>query len=181
MPIHGNSAAGLRRNRAWLGCATVAAAVALTSCAHPTRVVVSVQMLEETDASMPRWIERAIVRKPAAIASLLTPLCSRLALLVVRTPEQWRLLQAAAPEFGDCPDLDRGAFVGIVSRAGQPLDGRWPVTLEAVRVCEGAGYVTANFESGTYLPDGTTYVEAAQVDGLLAILLVDVNGVRFYP
>ena len=38
-----------------------------------------------------------------------------------------------------------------------------------------------DFEGGSFLPDGTTFLEAAQYDGLAAVLIVDVNGTRFYP
>jgi hypothetical protein len=48
-------------------------------------------------------------------------------------------------------------------------------------VTDGGGLVNATFAAGSYLPDGTGYAETAYVDGLYAVLVVDVNGTSFYP
>ncbi|MFQ5473206.1 MAG: hypothetical protein ACE5FA_10020, partial [Dehalococcoidia bacterium] len=118
---------------------------------------------------------------PTTIEPLYRPLCSRLGIIHIRGPAQWRDLQEAAPGIGPAPDFERGIAIAIASRAGQPLDGGWPISLQAVRVVGGAGFVSVHFASGTFLPDGTTYLEATFVEDLDTVLVVEVNGVRFYP
>ena len=97
------------------------------------------------------------------------------------TRKDWEILRRYAPEIGPCPDLSRGIVVGVTSEAGLPLDGSWPIRLEAARIYQGAGFLIARFDGGSFLPDGTTYLEAAQFDGLHIVLMAEVNGVRFYP
>ena len=162
--------------------AAAACFLVATSCAPRARVVsVSIQTLEDGQIVPPNATLRAIVADPGALSDLARPLCKRISLIEIRTTEQWQRLRRAAPEIGDCPDLSRGIVVGVLSRAGMPLDGEWPLSLETVHLADGAGYVRADFHGGTYLPDGTTYLELAQVPRLRNVLMVDVNGVRFYP
>lgn len=72
-------------------------------------------------------------------------------------------------------------MVGIASTAGMPVDGSWPVFLDSVRVHDGGGMVRAHFRGGCYLPDTTGYIETVFVPGLRRVLVVDVDGVRFFP
>jgi hypothetical protein len=112
---------------------------------------------------------------------LYTPLGRRLGLIQVRDAGEWQQLLRAAPSAGPDPDFRRGIIVGLVSPCGSSLDGTWPFSWEAVRMYEGAGLLEARFNAGNYLPDGTTYLETAYVEGLAAVLVVSVDGVNYYP
>ena len=155
----------------------------LGSCSAQPRVLeVSLRALEQAEAVHPSGEIFAIAADESALRSLYSPLGSRLGLIEIARPQEWERLRAAAPGVGPCPDLRRGVVVGVLSRTGRPLDtDAWPIRLDTVRSIDGAGYVTAEFEGGTYLPDGTTYLALAQLDGVHSVLLVEVNGVRFYP
>lgn len=154
----------------------------LSSCStQPRSQAVSIHTLENAATVQPGATRRAIVSHAPELGSFYYPLDSRLGLFQIRNAEQWNTLRRCAPELGRCPDLKRGIVIGLASRAGLPLNGTWPIRLETTRVHDGAGLVTAQFNGGSFLPDGTTYVEAAQYDNLRAVLIVEVNGVRFYP
>ena len=162
--------------------AGLAGLLVVSACAtRPRARAVSIGALETAAAVEPSVTRRAIVSDLAELDELYCPLGRRLGLLQIRTASQWETLRRCAPELGRCPDLTRGIVVGLVSHAGLPLNGTWPIHLDTVRVHDGAGFVTARFQGGSFLPDGTTYLETAQVDGLCAVLMVEVNGVRFYP
>ncbi|MCH8970424.1 MAG: hypothetical protein IIA66_15065 [Planctomycetes bacterium] len=49
-----------------------------------------------------------------------------------------------------------------------------------MRMVDSAGLLVSHFHSGCYLPDTTAYLESAYVEGLSALLVVDVDDVRFY-
>lgn len=162
--------------------AALAGLTALSSCgARLQPRVISVRELESATDVKPALPRRAVVSDVAGIEELCTALGPRLGLLQVRTASEWEMLRRCAPELGSAPDFSRGIVIGLASQAGQPLDGNWPISLEAVRVHRGAGFAIAHFEGGSFLPDGTTYLETAQFDGLATVLMVDVNGTRFYP
>lgn len=155
---------------------------ALCACGIRTRPqVVSVHALEDAPPVCPSFTRRAIVSDTTQLRPLYCPLGSRLGLFQIRTAQQWEALRRQAPELGPAPDFDDGIVVGLVSHAGLPLDGTWPIHLQSVRVYNGAGLATGSFGGGSFLPDRTTYLEAAQFDGLATVLIVDVNGTRFYP
>lgn len=160
----------------------LALTIALTSCSSPGVLHrVSEPRLEAAPQADTRGLGRAVVTNVAPLERLYQPLGQRMGLCQVRTPADWDALRRAIPILGRSPDLSRGMAIAVVSRVGSPLSGEWPVSVESVRVVEGGGYVCANFEGGTYLPDGVSYVELAYVGGLTDVLMVDVNGVRFYP
>lgn len=155
---------------------------ALSSCGTRSRTrVVSVHTLETAAPVEPTATRRAVLACAAELSNLYRPLNSRLGLFQIQNAAEWNTLQHCAPELGRCPDLSGGIVVGVVSRAGLPLNGTWPIHVQAARVHEGAGFVIAHFDGGSFLPDGTTYVETAQFNNLRAVLMVEVNGVRFYP
>jgi hypothetical protein len=124
---------------------------------------------------------RTVVGDSRALQDVCTPLGPRLGLLQVRSPDQWNRLARILRLTRPCPDFGRGTLVGIVSWAGAPLDGAWPVRLDSVQVADGGGLVNATFSTGSYLPDGTAYAETAFVQDLQAVLVVNVNGTTFYP
>ncbi len=155
---------------------------ALCACGTYARPrVVSVHALEGAPSVYPSFTRRAIVSDAARLHQLYYPLGQRLGLFQIRTAEQWEALRREAPELGPAPDFDDGIVVGLASHAGLPLDGTWPIHLQSVRIHNGAGFATGSFGGGSFLPDGTTYLETAQFDGLAAVLIVEVNGTRFYP
>lgn len=114
------------------------------------------------------------------LGGLYRALTDRVGLIEVHDRGEWERLARVAPRLGPPPDFGRGMLVGVVSRAGQRVDGRWPIRLDAVRIVDAAGMVSSSFESGAYLPDGMSYMEAAFVEGLAAVLVVEVDGMRFY-
>lgn len=162
--------------------ATLAGVGALSACGARTRArAISVHTLELAPPVEPGRTRRALVSDPTRLGRLYCPLGPRLGLIQVRSPRQWETLRRCAPELGPAPDFREGIVVGLASRAGLPLDGSWPIHLQSVRVHSGAGFATGRFKGGTFLPDGTTYLETAQFDGLNTVLMVEVNGTRFYP
>ena len=154
----------------------------LSACGTHTRArVVSVRALEAAPPVEPTVMRRALVSDPTELREFYSPLGQRLGLVQIRSAEQWATLRRCAPELGPAPDFDEGIVVGLASHAGLPLDGTWPIHLQSVRIHQGAGFAMGRFEGGSFLPDGTTYLETAQFDGLGAVLMVEVNGARFYP
>lgn len=123
---------------------------------------------------------RIVVGELDSLGEIYQPLCPRLGLLQIRSADDWQRLRRAAPGLGACPDLARGAVVGIVSCAGTPLDGGWPIEIVDVRAIDGAAYLSAEFQPGTYLADGYGCASLAQCRNLRAVLMVDINGVRYF-
>jgi hypothetical protein len=156
-------------------------ALGLASCASQPRVVaVSIAALESAAEVGPILTERSIVTDADALRPFYVALGPRMGLVQVHSAADWDRLREAAPEIGTCPNLARGSVIGIVCRTGTPLDGDWPIELDAVRIADGAGFVCASFHGGSYLPDGSAFLETTYVEGLNSVLMVDVNGVRFY-
>lgn len=122
-----------------------------------------------------------LVLNTGKLQGLAQPLGARLALLELRDEAAWQALCEAAGHDLPAPDFSRGAAVGVVSLVGQPVDGEWPLGLDAVRVMDGAGLVVTHFKGGTYLPDGSACAEVAFVPGLEKVLVLDISGARFYP
>lgn len=142
---------------------------------------ITVAALESAPPARKTAQKKLVVPDAAALQRVCYPLGSRLGLLQVRSAKEWELVARAIPQIGPCPDLTRGALVGLACWTGTPVDGAWPVSLAAVRVREGAGLLEGDFHPGTYLPDGTAYLETAYVPGLRSVLIVDVSGTTFYP
>jgi len=154
----------------------------LSACdLRPHARTITVRALETAAAVTPHATRRAILSDRRELDDLYCPLNQRLGLLQVRSAKGWEALRRCAPELGPAPDFSRGIVIGLASHAGLPLNGTWPIHLETIRVHEGAGFVIARFEGGSFLPDGTTYLETAHVEGLAAVLMLEVDGTRFYP
>lgn len=170
---------GLRRV---VAPAAVISAMLVGGCAVRSHSVITP---DELDAAVPRLpidVRRGLLADPDRVRDLMTHLGSRMALIQVHAREQWDRLSAACGGLGVCPDLSRGDVFAVASLIGTPTDGdEWPVALEEVRAVRGAALLTASFAGGSYLPDGATYVCIAHVPDVRSVLIVEVNGVRFYP
>ncbi len=145
----------------------------------PRPHAVALRDLEQAPAQPMPDTRRHMISDLEPLRPLCTRLGRRLALVQVRTPDDWRRLAAVIPELGPCPDLRRGIVAGLLSCSGTFVGGDWPFEWRALRVHEGAGLIEAHFEAGTYLPDGFAYLETAHVPGLAAVLAVSVDGVQF--
>lgn len=174
---------GLKARGADAGRRAGAAALALLllspACA-PRERLVRIEQLESAPQSVGEgWHVR--LADPAAMLSNSEALGRRLALIRIRTAAEWDRLATQAPGVGPCPDLERGIVVGLVYFGGSPLGGVWPLEIESVRVSEGGGLVEARFNGGTFLADGTGFAHLAHVEGLRAVLVVDIDSVRLFP
>lgn len=172
-----------RGPKALRAAAACVAAVLLTGCAsRPRAAPVPIENFHAAAARPLTDRQCTIVSDPAALAPLCTPLGSpRLALVTVRSNAEWRRFCRATRDLGPAPDFRTGIVVGLVSRTGTRIDGRWPLELTAVRQCGPAGLLEGRFLPGTYLPDETPYVETAFAAGVTDVVAVDVNGDEFYP
>jgi len=137
--------------------------------------------LVDAEPHRPHGAARFVISDPAALGPLYNPLGKRMGLVQVRDEAEWAQLRRAVPQIGACPDLRGGIVVGLVCPAGTSLSGQWPFAWDTVRVYRGAGLIEAEFNGGSYLPDSTTYLEAAQIDGLSAVLVVAVDGIHYLP
>lgn len=165
-----------------LAALLVAAYISASGCQQPTSSrVISVEELEHGQIVMPENPERHLVADPDAVDALCRPLNNRFGFLAIQDAADWEKLRLAVPGLSDAPDLSGGLVVGLVSWAGLPLDGEWPLSIEMARVSRGGGYLTALFRPGTYLPDRTAYLELAYLPDVEAVLVVDVNGLRYTP
>jgi hypothetical protein len=162
--------AGLAACAAWLAACTPAVTL------HTIRA----RDLETAPAAPPPAPQRRIVTDPEALRPLYQPLGERMGLIQVRNRHAWELLARCTDQVGPCPDFHRGIIVGLVSEAGTPLNAPWPFRWDSVRIFDGAGWIDARFNGGTYLPDGVTCLETAYVPGLQAVLVVNLDGSTYY-
>ena len=152
------------------------------ACTAPSKPrTITMAALESAPPVLSTDVRHVVVANPAALRDLCMPLGTRLGLLQIRSAAEWERVARVAPQIGSRPDLRNGTLIGLACWAGTPVDGRWPVHIDAIRIHDGAGLVTAVFEGGTYLPDGTAVIETAHVPGLAIVLAVDLNGTTFYP
>lgn len=175
----------MRSIRRWLltagGCAALVVAPLSACSALPRSRVVSLHSLESAPPAAHLASSRWLVADPSALARVRTPIGTRLDLIVVRCERDRQALRRALGT--DIPPMDfsQGILVGVASRAGLPLSGGWPLHITALRIFDGAGLLSATFDSGTYLPCGAAMLEAAFVPGLSDVLALEINGERFYP
>jgi hypothetical protein len=165
-----------------LAAALLVVYVSASGCRqHPPSRIISVEELEHGQIVLPENAERHLVANPDAVDALCRPLNNRFGFLAIQDPADWEKLRQAVPGLSAAPDLSAGLVVGLVSWAGLPLDGEWPLSIEMARVSRGGGYLTALFRPGTYLPDRTAYLELAYLPDVETVLVVDVNGLRYTP
>lgn len=158
--------------------AAAVALAALWGCS--SRPAIRMQALEGAPLAEMIRKRHVLVGDLELLGEIYRPLCPRLGIIQVTTEQDWNRLGRAIPDLGPCPDLRRGAVVGIVSRAGTPLDGRWPIEITEARVIGGAGYIAAEFRPGTYLADDLGYATLSQCGNVAVVLMVDVNGIRYF-
>ena len=150
----------------------------LAGCAAQSTI--RMQTLENAPLAELMESRRIVAGELDSLGDLYRPLCARLGLVQITSRKDWERFRRVAPGLGPCPDLSRGAVIGVVSRAGTPLDGGWPIEILEARIVNGAGYLCAEFRSGTYLADGVACVALAQCRGLSTVLMADVNGLRYF-
>lgn len=169
-----------RSRRARIARLSLAAAFcgAAAGCHDPRGAVV---VIEQANPARLRNIERSVVADPRRLIAISKPLARRLALVEVHDQAGWDELRACAPGLRSKPDFSRVSVVGLVGVIGERVDRRWPIHLDAARLYEGAALLNGSFDGGSYLPDGVSFIEVAQVDGLRRVLAVDLNGARYYP
>lgn len=194
---HGAWRRGLTIARHWL--AVIGGSLGLTlaplfACSTlPGPRGISLVALEQAEAVEPARVERWRVADADLLAPVSTPLGPRMMLVELRSAADWRRFvdalgvsptsPAAHAAESDlvAPDFSRGMVVGVVSRLGEPLADDWPVSVDSVRSHDGAGFLAVRFAPGNYRPDGAAFAETAFVEGLAAVLAVEINGDRFYP
>lgn len=155
------------------------AATLLASCRPAARSGVSAEALENSLPAPHVELGRAAVADLGALRPMMVRLGDRMGLIVVRSPRQWAALVAAAPALRAHAPPQFGCVVCLLSWTGTPLSGRFPSAIRAVHVADGAAIVIADFEAGTYLPDGAAYIDAVLAPGVRDVLAVDVGGTRF--
>ena len=169
-----------RRPAALLAVALAALPLCSACTASRTPRAITLAALENAPVALAQP-QQITVADAAALRQICLALGPRLGLIQIRSAAEWARLARIAPQLGPCPDLRQGTVVGLACWAGTPVDGHWSVHIDTVRVCDGAGLVTADFAGGTFLPDGSAQLETAHVQGLAAVLAVDVDGTMFYP
>ncbi len=147
---------------------------------HRPRTITVAELEAARPAPKPPPV-RSLVSDARPLQEMCIPLGERLGLLQVRSDYEWQQLNLVAPQAGPHPDFRTGTLVGVACWVGSPVNGEWPVHIDNVRIKHGAGLVNGYFAPGTYLPDGTAYLETVFVDGLRGVLMVDISGTTFYP
>jgi len=129
---------------------------------------------------VPQRLHRAVLGDPAGLAPLYRPLSARLGVLTVRDDADWRILAAAIPTLGPCPDLAGGAVIGLATEAGTPVDGAWPLQVTGAHLVGRAAVLEAGLQGGAYLPNGIICIETVYVPGARQIVAIDLDGWRQY-
>ena len=171
---------GLCKPVARVGC--LLGAWLLVGCVGSlTPKTVSLQALEQAPPAAAQPVAHAVVASADTLRGLCTPLGPRLGLIQIRSVAEWTRLARAAGLVQACPDLRRGMLVGLLCWAGTPVDGGAPIRIRSVHTKDGGGLLRAQFAGGSYLPDGTAYLDTEFVPDLNSVLAVDVNGTLFAP
>ncbi len=124
---------------------------------------------------------RAWGRDADALRGICQPLGKRCGLLQIRTAADYARVANSLALPPERPDFNQGTLVALVSWAGTPCSGHKPVGIESLQMVDGGGLLHADFEGGTYHPDGAVFAETAFVPGLIAVLVVDLGGSTFFP
>ncbi|MBK8915815.1 MAG: hypothetical protein IPM64_14695 [Phycisphaerales bacterium] len=110
-----------------------------------------------------------------------TVLGGRVILATATTPAEWEELRAALSPVRVEPDLSTSAVILIASCAGTPISGEWPLTTRSVRLVRGYAMVSTEFLGGTYLSDNTVLAEVLVIPGMIAPLVIEISGERYFP
>ncbi len=147
---------------------------------HSSRTVTEQQL----ESQPPKEVSDALrvpVADPGALRSLCVALGPRLGLVQVKSAADFVRLRRAAPAIGACPDLNRGTLVGLVCWDGTSLSAPVTLELDSIRVCNGGGLLEARYAGGSHLPDGSAELVMTYVPRMANVLVVSINGSRFYP
>jgi len=156
-------------------------ALTLSSCSALSPRRITLQALEAAPVTRVKRFEPSVVTDPQSLAPLARRLTARVDLIHVRSAADWERLRAVAPRIGGAPDFSRGAVVGLAVHSGRPLEPGWPLDIDALRVFDGCGLLSATFHGGSFLADGSTYLRLVQAPDLQGVVAVELNGARFYP
>lgn len=178
---HGPRESASLRSRA-LVVLLVAALHLIPACAaNWNQRVVTLAELRASPAQASLCARRAVVFDLAPLADLLRPVTPRVSLIDIDSRGAWQRVRTLAPDLGPCPDLSRGRICILAAQLGDPLDGAWPLTIDAGRLRHGAALLSARTSPGTYFATSATYLQAAQFPNLAAVVIVEINGQRYTP
>lgn len=159
----------------------VLALLTMFACSAPSRrVEIHLGDLEAGPAAALTTLGRHVVADPRALDAVAVRLCDGLSLVTIRSRSEWDALRRAVPGIAGREWQGRTVF-GLCATLGTPLSGEWPVHVTGLRRHLGAGLLESRFASGTYLPDGATFAELVACDDVSTVLVVEVDGVRYYP
>ncbi len=116
---------------------------------------------------------------PAALAAQAQTLSPRLSVLQIRDRRTWSAVAAAIPAAAAEPDFTHGCVVGLISRAGRPLNGNAPLALSEVVDFGDVACLSGQFRGGSFLPDGSAYLALAWAETRSPLLSADIDGQVF--
>lgn len=164
-----------------LRTAALSMALLVFACSAPPRVV-TIHLADLEAGRDAEWtcIGRFVVGDRETLETISRPICDNLRLVQVRSDADWRRLVEAIPALGNRKWDGRPVF-GVCSEFGTPLNGVWPLMVTGLRRHDGAGWLSTELAVGTFLPDRMLLAELVACEGVSAVLVVEVNGVRYYP
>lgn len=153
----------------------------LLSCDAPRHDrAISLSALERAPSATINENHRFVIEDSDALRGLYRPIGKRAGFIEIRTQAQWDQFRRACPSCPSTVDWHRCTILALATWVGEPMDGRFPLKLAGIRTVDGAAMVSYTIAGGNYRPDGATYVDIAYADGVDSVVLVEVNGVRFY-
>lgn len=166
------------RVRTSAAVATAGILSGLSACSAPQPVItIHMSDLESAAPARFRPLGTLILSSDADLGPGATRLDERLVLVSCPVQTAPPVLRGALP--ADCGP--GGTLVGVGLRLGVCLDGLSPIRIDEFRQTQGAGMLKVDLTPATYLPDGTLYLDLAYLDRPSAVLVVDVDEVRYYP
>ncbi|MFQ5411281.1 MAG: hypothetical protein ACE5EC_03260 [Phycisphaerae bacterium] len=100
-----------------------------------------------------QWFTR-VVNTEALPDACVHPLSDKFDLVIIRDAGQWGSVIEATNMRGDLkpPPLRHGLLVGLLARAGEAADQRWPIVITAARRRERIAFLEVRFKGGYYRP-----------------------------
>lgn len=179
MPISPRKSRLLRRASPLFAAAV--AALTFSGC-HTGSMRSIIPYLDLSEAPRASFLREAVlVTDWERLLPRSTVLGGRVILATATTPAEWEEMRATLSPTRLQPDLSTGSVLLIASCAGTPVSGEWPLTTRSVRLVRGYALVTTDFVGGTYLSDNTVLAEMLVVPGMIAPLVVEIGGERYFP